>query len=572
MQLTKLVRIGCLYLWLLVLSACQSNSTGQNIDIQATSSVEQQIQQSTQYQTEQPLPQYEHVGLSKYEAPVSITILRDLTPDLQSIVDNLPNETVEDNRWTRLYRDVLGIEIKYDWTAEGDFYRQKLNYAIASGQITDVIKVSADQISLLNSAGLIYDLSEVYNEYATPFTKEIFEQEGTEPLDAATIDGKLMAIPEINSSIDAASFIWVRTDWLDQLELTPPQTISDVIEIARAFTELDPDGNGEDDTYGLAVTNYLWDPVMSIKGFMAGYDAFPELWIENEAGELVFGGIQPAVKDALKALQTMYAEGLLDPEFSFRSGSKVKEQITKGKIGMMYGEQWGSFFVQGSKGSAENVDWQAYPIVSLGETKPKVPLKFNVTNFYVVRKDFEHPEALIKLFNLHLEKNWGDTADYETYYSTPYPAWQLSPVTPSPARKNFNAFLELDEARRVGDWSKLNREAKAIQKQIDGYLSKRAHQESGWGWNKSYGVDSAYAILKQYELNDQLLYEKFTGARTETMIEAQSILQNLQHETYINIILGNPIEDFDEFVEKWIYLGGEKITSEINEWYRNNQH
>lgn len=571
MKLATIGRIAFLCSWLLVLGACQSNTNGQDIEIQATSPVEQQNSLQAE-QTDHTVFQYEHIGLSKYEEPISITFLRELTPSLVDLVNNLPNETVEDNRWTRLYRDVLGIEIKYDWTDEGDFYRQKLNYAIASGQITDVIRVNADQLSLLNSTGLIHDLSEVYNEYATPLTKENLSQEGTGPFDAATIDGKLMAIPDINSSIDGASFIWLRTDWLERLELTPPQTIDDVIEIARAFTELDPDGNGEDDTYGLALTNYLWDPVMGVKGFMAGYDVFPELWIEKEVGKLVFGGIQPEVKEALKALQTMYAEGLLDPEFSFRSGGKVKEQITKGKIGMMYGEQWGSFFVQASRGSAENVEWKAYPIVSLDGSKPKVPLKFNVTNFYVVRKDFEHPEALIKLFNLHLEKNWGETGAYETYYSSPYPVWQLSPVFPYPARKNFNAFLEMDYARASGDFSKLNPEAKAIQKQIDTYLSNGTNKESGWGWNLSYGVDSAFAILKQYENNDQLLYEKYTGARTDTMIEAQSILQNLQHETYVNIILGNPIEDFDDFVEKWNYLGGEKITSEVNEWYRNNQH
>ncbi|HIW31409.1 MAG TPA: extracellular solute-binding protein [Candidatus Paenibacillus intestinavium] len=556
MKWVKLIVLTILLI--LIVIACEHDSTKININ-------------------DEPLEQnwynnvYDEIGLSKYDPPIKLSFVRETGDALEDLINLLPGETLEDNRWSRIYEQVLGISIHYDWTAKGEVYKQKLSFSVSSGQIPDVIKVSAEQLRILSNEGLIHDLTDVYNNYATPLTKNILEQEGKSTFDAATIDGKLMAIPDTNASIEGAMYIWLRTDWMEQLQLQPPQTINDVLEISRAFTVMDPDQNGQDDTFGLAITNYLWDAIMSIKGFMAGYEAYPELWVVDDSDNLVFGGIQPEVKESLLALQQMYKSGELDPEFSFKNGDKVKQQIESGKIGMMYGEQWGSFVVQSSQNLDGDADWKAYPIVSLSGNLPKVPLKLRTYQYFAVRKDLEQPEAIVKLINLHLEKNWGKTAEYKEFYSSSYPVWQLSPVTPYPAQKNLEAYRQLAEARQTGDWTGLDAEAQSIQKLIEQYYAGGTDKDHGWGWDKTYGVNGAFSILDQYEANDQLLYEAFTGAPTETMIERISILHDLQHETYINIILGNSIDEFDKFVETWQELGGAQITMEANDWYQQNK-
>lgn len=512
-----------------------------------------------------------HPGLAKYGQDISITFLRELTSSYLDLIEVLPDETTDHNRWTKLYRDQLGVHVKYEWTSEGTFYNQQLNYAIASGNINDVIRVNAEQLRLLNRAGQIQDLTEVFENYATPFTKTILAEDAIDTFEAATIEGRLMGLPEPDFPIERANFIWIRTDWLDELGLAPPQTIEEVNAIALAFTMRDPDQNGINDTYGIAATSYLWDPVMGLQAYMAGYNAFPELWIKDESGQLVYGGIQPEVKKALIQLQQLYKDGIIDQEFSLKNGLRVKESIQNNKIGMFYGEQWGAFIAQTSREVAEDSDWKAYPIVGEQAGQVLVPLKFSPNVFYVVRKDYPNPEALMKMFNLHLEKNWGENADYETYYSNPYPVWQLSPVTPYPARKNFDAYLQLAEARKTNNFSALNPEAKNINKLIDNYLNDGPDKNSGWGWNKIYGEQGAFSILDQYIKRDQLQYDEFMGTRTETMIQVNSILNDLQHQTYINIILGDSIEQFDHFVQKWHDLGGKQMTEEVNEWYSSKQ-
>ncbi|GIP43483.1 putative ABC transporter peptide-binding protein YtcQ [Paenibacillus sp. J45TS6] len=511
--------------------------------------------------------EYEEMGLSKYDPPIKVSFVRETSAQLDELIRSLPGQTLNDNTWSQLYEEVLGIQITYDWTAKGDLFAQKFSVDLSSGNIPDVVRVDAEQLRLLSNAGYIQDLTNVFDTYATPLTKEILNQEGSGPFEAATIDRKLMGIPETDSSIESAQVLWIRTDWLERLNLEPPQTMDELIAISKAFTERDPDQNEQNDTFGLAATQYLWDPVMGLTSFMAGYDAFPMMWIHDDSGKLTYGGIQSEVKSALLSLQNMYRNGYLDSEFAMKNGIKVKEQVAKGKIGMLYGEQWGSFLVQVSRESDSNADWRAFPIVSVSGEAPKVPLKFNTTHFIAVKRGVEHPEAIIKMFNLHLEKNWGKTAEYEKYYSSPYPVWQLSPITPYPARKNMEAFQQLKEARITGDQSKLNEEAKAIQKNITTYLSGSGNIEIGWGWERTYGEQGAMAIIDQYEKNNQLLYESFVGTPTETMIEKQSILNEIQLQVYMDIILGRPIEEFDRFVEQWKKLGGDQITEEVNQWF-----
>ncbi|MBO1722884.1 sugar ABC transporter substrate-binding protein, partial [Extibacter sp. GGCC_0201] len=42
----------------------------------------------------------------------------------------------------------------------------------------------------------------------------------------------------------------IRQDWLDNLGLYMPTTAEELLDVMRAFTFDDPDGNGKDDTYG----------------------------------------------------------------------------------------------------------------------------------------------------------------------------------------------------------------------------------------------------------------------------------------------------------------------------------
>ncbi|MFX3634618.1 MAG: extracellular solute-binding protein [Candidatus Pristimantibacillus sp.] len=517
--------------------------------------------------------------LGKYDPPIEVSFVRHLSDVVENnVLGVLKDETLENNRWTRAYEDELGIKIVNDWVVKGDVssdqYLQKINVTLASGSLPDFIPVNATQLKQLADSGQIEDMTEVYEQYASPMLKEALLQEGSNPFDAVTLDGKLMAIPLVEASIERSMFIWIRVDWMEKLGLQQPKTMDDVLAISKAFTEQDPDSNGKPDTYGLGFTKGLWGGAMGLEGFLAGYNAFPNIWVEDSAGKLTFGSIQPEVKTALQALQNMAKSGQIDPEFGIKDGSKVSELIASGKIGMQYGEQWNSIYpLQLNKNNDPDAQWQAFPIVTESGEMAKIPLKFSTTRFFAVKKGMKHPEALVKLFNMHMEKNWGESGDFDYYFAPPEAesVWQLSPVTPYPLKKNVIAFRDIDAARKAGDISTLIGEAKTIQEKMESYYSGSTEGFALWGWERIYSEEGSMGITDQYDKNNQFLLEKFVGAPTPTMVERKATLEKLQNEVFVKIILGDPIETFDKFVEDWKKLGGEQITEEVNEWYATSK-
>src|SRR5690606_18491947 len=140
-----------------------------------------------------------------------------------------------------------------------------------------------------------------------------------------------------------------------------------------------------------------------------------------------------------------------------------------------------------------------------------------------------------------VEKNWGETAQFDYYYAPPEAesVWQLSPVQPAPPKKNVEAFRDIDAARKANDFSILEGEAKTIQEKLDAYYSGTSEGFALWGWERIYSEEGSMAIADQYDKNNQYLLDKFVGAPTPTMVERQSTLEKLQDEVFVKIILGD---------------------------------
>lgn len=513
--------------------------------------------------------------LGKYNPGINLTFVRSVDDDLAAnVLPKTPGETIEDNRWLKLYKDQLGINVKYAWTVKGgytsDAYKQKINVTLASGDIPDVVIVDSSQLKQLADAGQIEDMTKYYSNYATALTKQVYTLEGKSLLDSATFDGKLMAIPNAEGSIESAHFVWIRADWLKKLGLQPPKTMDDLLKISEAFTTKDPDENGIADTYGLAMTKDIYGGCMGLEGFFAGYHAYPNFWGEDSSGKLVYGSVQPQMKAALKKLADMYKAGQVDGEFGVKDGGKVAETIAAGKIGIDFGEQWNPMYpLISNYNNDNNADWTAYPLVSADNSQVKVPLKFRTSLYFAVKKGYKNPEAVVKMVNMHLEKNWGATNEFNKYYMPPengnVGVWKFSPVTPYPPEKNLNAFLDIEKARQSKDMASIKGEGKSIEENVEAY---EKGDKSQWGWEKIYGVNGAMGVLEQYKKNNQLMYEKFSGAPTDTMVERKATLDKMEKEAFAKIIMGSvPVDEFDKFVSDWNKLGGDAITKEVNKWY-----
>lgn len=501
--------------------------------------------------------------LTKYDPPIKLTSTMNETGK-ESLAQG---DTHANNIWTRGYKDELGIDVTYEWIVPDANYNDKMNVTLASGDLPDVLKVSAVQFEQLHEAGMLEDLTEVYDKYASELVKEFMSAEDGAGLKPVTKDGKIYAMVSFPGSLDSSDMIWIRQDWLKKVGLEAPKSMQDVIQIAEAFTFEDPDGNGKDDTYGIALNKDL-----PINAFLLGYHGYLETWIEDASGQVVNGTIQPEVKEGLRELQTLYQKGVLDPEFGVKDFAKMMEDVNAGKSGMFFLPQWAPFQVSSMIKKDKNIDWMAYPVQSIDDQPAKTQNHLSLGGIFAVRKGYEHPEALIKLLNFQVEKMFGESAKEErAAYLNGLTGLGFHNATVSnlPANKNVKAQDEVEQALKTGDTSGLELEAKLF---YDDIMDYRNGNLDKWHMERIFGPESSQGVIKYYRDNDLIVMNEFIYAPTRTMNTKQATLDKLRAETFLKIIYGNlSIDEFDNFVANWKKLGGDQITQEVNETISANK-
>lgn len=489
-----------------------------------------------------------------------VTAVRPIPDDLK-----FPEgDSLENNIWTRQYESDLGIKLKYKWMTPVAQYEQKLNISIASGDIPDIFQVNSVQLKQLVEDDQLADLTGIYEKNASEYTKNVLNQDGNALL-SATFDGKLLAIPKMGSGLGQTNVLWVRTDWLKKLNLQEPKTMDDVIKIAQAFTENDPDGNNKKDTYGFGINKDLWGMFASLEGFFNGYGAYPNTWIEDGSGNLVNGNIMPEMKTALASLKDMFNKGYIDPEFGVKDSFKVSANVGEGKIGMLYGLFWNMGWLSDAKKANPDMTWKPFGIVGTKEGGALAQVPFPVSTYYVVNKKAVNPEAIIEMLNLQLEKCFGETAEPGKYNvdQAGNPIFEYPLIYSEPPMKNVDAQVKVSKALESKDTSALNAEEKGYYDQIQAY---RGGDLSGWPTEMMYGPEGSLAVINGYATNKKVYDNRYFGPPTSTMTQKDATLSQIQLQTFTDIIMNGDINQFEKYVTDWKSLGGDAITAEVNKW------
>lgn len=512
--------------------------------------------------------------LAPMAEPVTLTTYFEISGPIQP---EFSEEKLENMVYTQKQREATNVTIQYEWFAadSADDSEQKKNTAIATGDIPDFMIVDSTQLALLAKTDLIRkDVDVLFETYASPLLKQWTYAEGTAAMDSATFKGQVVAIPEVESSMDGADFLWIRQDWLENVGKEIPTTMEELYDVMVAFRDEDPDGNGQDDTVGMVLhKNFMTTGMGDASGLFNGFGAYPYAWVEDGNGGLEYGSISEENKAALEFLAKMFAEGLIQEDFATMDDMKASELATGCKAGIQYGQSWNSVWPLAMTGMNDpEAMWIAAPIVGANGQTAHPQIALNLAGYIVINSECEHPEAVIKLLNFWVESQGNSTREvYESYMyedpnglmMTPQHWTMLKSYSPT---QTLDDWYDVCEALEKDDTSVLSPSAATYYPDVKGFIDGDPTLAGPYAMMGP--ENSAFAAMAQYYENDLFVFDKFTGSPTKTMGSKMSLVDDKIYEYYTKVIMGTAsLDDWDSFIQEVNDLGLADITAEVNEWY-----
>lgn len=217
-----------------------------------------------------------------------------------------------------------------DWRVT-DGYDTQIANTLASGKLPDIMVAGTFGIMNLAAEGAIIPLDE-YIDLIPNIVKAVGEDRMA---DWRQADGHIYGIPTI-VDVPGSQSVMIRKDWLDQLGLKMPETWDDWMTTWRAFRDNDMNGNGDKtDEIPLALEmgasgERCLMSLMNAFGIRASADT---QFCVLDDGTYTMVYEHPRYPEFLKAVQDMYKEGLIDPEFTMRKQAELFTAMDSGLVG-----------------------------------------------------------------------------------------------------------------------------------------------------------------------------------------------------------------------------------------------
>ena len=110
-----------------------------------------------------------------------------------------------------------------------------------------------------------------------------------------------------------------------------PQNVDDFINLMLKFQNEDPDGNGKDDTIGLAGYTFAYMSFLFSGECPDAVNGFR--WEFAEDGSLIPAFMTEAFRDGAKVLKKAYDAGIIDPDYIIYKGEEGRDKFANGQAG-----------------------------------------------------------------------------------------------------------------------------------------------------------------------------------------------------------------------------------------------
>jgi putative aldouronate transport system substrate-binding protein len=439
--------------------------------------------------------------------------------------------------------DYTNTDITYNWMPAAS-YEERITTSLASGELADIVtfaKMSNSTVRSTLKTGAFWDVEKYLKDYPnlSKISKDL--------INSARIDGKLYGIPG-QKYLSRSSFA-IRKDWLENLNLEVPKTMEDMYKVAKAFTEDDPDGNGKDDTIGIADRGFNDMNFTSFKQWVT-YFGGPNVWSVNSKGKFTHQSETKAYKEAMDFQKKLYDKGYLNQDFAVMLKTDQNDQFSQGKFGIYPGAGGTGMdgFIENGKALNSKFDLVGVNKISNGEGgKYYTWAESNGWNgLYGFPKSIVKTEKRLKQILSFMDK---------LYDKKPY---ELMTYGIEGVHYQLNDKGQVDDQ----DFSKYQSDVEALAgsrpdvTNIDIPVANKYINEG----QEITKENQKYAVL-----------DASIGLESETYNQVGSEIDKIIQDATAQYIMGQIDEDgFDAAVQKWNDQGGKQIKKEYAASYKLN--
>ncbi len=491
-------------------------------------------------------------------------------------------DTYEDNAYTRLIEAEFNIDLQSEFEVLQSDYQRRVSQCIATKELPDIMMIDTlDELLQLHENDLIADLSSVYNEYATPGIKAKYDSYNGKCLDDVTFNDKMLALPG-TSLLETPTMVWIRSDWLDDLNIEIDTdndrkiTIKEIELVAREFVNANL---GEVEIpVGIATTtdviSQTADNSYCLNQIAYAMNAMPKTWY-LEDNELIYGSTTQETLKFLMLMNNWFEDGILDPQFATRTWDDIQNLLINGSTGIAFGAwhlpDWGLNQVYEND---KNATFEAY---ALENDIGKIYSKHNkaTCGYIVVSKDCKYPEIAVHILNLLnddelIEKSavkYPEIAEYQKLAvdgsTRPFNIVVVS------ATSLLDDYYDITNClnNEISFEQVKTLESKATILAIRNY-KLASYISSNSEWAKYHSRLKGISLFDTIKNDDDYIWLSPIIPKNTKTIQANNInLSNIENEFFIQVILGliDPITGFEEFKIEIEEAGLSNIKQEINQ-------
>jgi putative aldouronate transport system substrate-binding protein len=250
-------------------------------------------------------------------------------------------------------REELNINLTYVIVPTGEDGEAFINTAAAANELPDLfqaVKANNDNRSALKQLvdlGLVAPVDDLL-----PLMPERVEKHYNDPLlnSLVTFDGQQYGLAE-PPPLPRREGLVIRKDWLDKLGLEVPTTPEELLAVAIAFTEQDPDGNGQNDTYGLG--GFINGEGLGNRfDFITGAWGLPGVWDFSAPENFGLVVRNEKYPEALAFFKSLVDAKVIDPDWPTLKRDDFRARWKQGLFGIM----WEDFAALTNKSNYEPFD------------------------------------------------------------------------------------------------------------------------------------------------------------------------------------------------------------------------